>query len=130
MTAVDLALKHNGKETCKLTIRITEIFTTALSSATEPLVAVSTRLSAPEKAIAVANDISAAGSIVAELVQWDLAGSLTRLVGNLSVVVDLGDAIAKVHICHSLWCTVLTALQIHPWASLAWSVLSVGLKVG
>ncbi|KAF7972326.1 hypothetical protein HWV62_18430 [Athelia sp. TMB] len=110
--AVVLALKRDGKETCRLTIQITESSVTALS-ATEPLVAVSTQLSAPKKAIAFANDISATGSVVAGLAQWDLAGSLTGLVGNLSVVVDLGDAIAK----------------IHPWASLAWNVLSIGLKL-
>ncbi|KAF7970098.1 hypothetical protein HWV62_24966 [Athelia sp. TMB] len=109
-----LSLQQKGKETCKLTVRIAASSTAAaLSSAMDPLPEISTQISEPGRTAAVADAISAAGDIVANIAQSDLVGSLTTLVENLSIVVEIGDKVAK----------------IHPWASLAWSVLSVGLKL-
>ncbi|KAF7968265.1 hypothetical protein HWV62_31107 [Athelia sp. TMB] len=112
--AISLSLQKKGKETCKLTVRFATSSTAAsLSSAMDPLPEISTQISEPGRTPAVADAIAAAGDIVANVAQSDLVGSLTTLVGNLSIVVKIGDEVAK----------------IHPWASLAWSVLSVGLKL-
>lgn len=77
----------------------------------------------------VADAMSAVGATVTGLAQSDLVGTLTTLVGNLEFVLQLGDGIAKVHKRRHLCHATLIGSQIHPWASLAWNVLSLGLKV-
>ncbi|KAF7968096.1 hypothetical protein HWV62_31995 [Athelia sp. TMB] len=111
---VGLALLHKGKETCKLTLRIAASSTAAaLSSAMDPLAAISAQLLESGQAVAVADAMDTAGVTLTAIAQSDLVASLTTLVDNLAIVVKIGDEIAK----------------IHPWASLAWNVLSVGLKL-
>ena len=102
----------------------------ARSDAMDPPPAALAQVSKPEQAIVVANAMSAAGDAVTSLAQSDLVGSLTTLVDNLGFVVKLGDEISKVHKLRSRRPTDLIVSQIHPWASLAWNVLSIGLKVG
>ena len=94
----------------------------------DPLQAVSAKFPQIEQAIVVANTMSAAGDAITGLAQSDLVGSLTTLVDHLDFVVKLGDEISKVHKRRSSRGTALIVAQIHPWASLAWNVLSVGLK--
>ncbi|KZP25176.1 hypothetical protein FIBSPDRAFT_1041650 [Athelia psychrophila] len=109
-----LSLQHKDKETGKLTVRVAESSTTALSNVMDRLEDVTANLTAPAPALtAVADITSATGDAVTSIVQSDLVGSLTSLLGSIDILLTLGDAIAKVH----------------PWAGLAWSVLSVGLKL-
>lgn len=95
----------------------------------DPLAAISAQLSESGQAVAVADAMDTAGNTLTAIAQSDLVASLTTLVDNLAIVVKIGDEIAKVRLQRSLSCTSLIILQIHPWASLAWNVLSVGLKV-
>ncbi|KZP25150.1 hypothetical protein FIBSPDRAFT_394252 [Athelia psychrophila] len=109
-----LSLQHKDKETGKLTVRVAESSTTALSNVMDRLEDVTANLTAPAPALtAVADITSATGDAVTSIVQSDLVGSLTSLLGSIDILLTLGDAIAKVH----------------PWAGLVWSVLSVGLKL-
>ena len=62
---------------------------------------ISAQISEPGRTAAVADAISAAGDTVASLAQSDLVGSLTMLVQNLSIVVKIGDEVAKAR-CHAL----------------------------
>ena len=112
-------------------MRITETSAaTAFGNAMDLLPAASAQVSEPEQALVVANAMSAVGDAVTSFAQSDLVDSLTALVDNLGFVVKLGDEISKVHKHRSSRLTALISLQIHPWASLAWNVLSIGLKVG
>ncbi|KZP25183.1 hypothetical protein FIBSPDRAFT_395109 [Athelia psychrophila] len=115
-----LSLQHKDKETGKLTVKVTELpsaaegSTTAMSNAMDRLEGVAANLTAPTPALtAVADITSATGGAVTSIVQSDLVGSLTSLLGSIDILLTLGDAIAKVH----------------PWAGLVWNVLSVGLKL-
>ncbi|KAF7966264.1 hypothetical protein HWV62_39409 [Athelia sp. TMB] len=125
---ISLSLPSGEKQSCKLILRITarppitvpssavvvtRSETAALSSAIDPLEQISAQLSEPGPVVEVADAMSAVGATVAGLAQSDLVGTLTTLVGDLDFVLQLGDGIAK----------------IHPWASLAWNVLSLGLKL-
>ncbi|KAF7968264.1 hypothetical protein HWV62_31105 [Athelia sp. TMB] len=65
------------------------------SSAVNPLERISTQLSESGHAAAVEASMGAAGETIAGLAQSDLVGSLTALVDKLSVVVKIGDEIAK-----------------------------------
>ncbi|KZP30747.1 WD40 repeat-like protein [Athelia psychrophila] len=107
-----LSLQENGKETCKLAVRIIESSATALSSTIERLEGLSETLTAPGST-AVTDAMSAAGDAVTALSHSDIVGSFEMLVNKLGILVMIGDEIAK----------------IHPWVNLAWNVLSVGLKL-
>ncbi|KZP21267.1 hypothetical protein FIBSPDRAFT_1044225 [Athelia psychrophila] len=109
---VVLSLQYKGKETCKLAVRITESATTALSSTIDSLEGLPETLTAPAPT-AVTDAMSDAGAALAALSQSDLVGSFKILVDKLGLLVKIGDEVAK----------------IHPWVNLAWSVLSVGLKL-
>ncbi|KAF7970100.1 hypothetical protein HWV62_24970 [Athelia sp. TMB] len=134
--ATDFALKYKGEEACKLTLRISasspptthsssttaassppavvlNSTTVTLSSAMDTLAKAPAQLSESERTVVVANAMAAAGDTITDLAQSGLVDALTKLVNNLDFVVKLGDEIAK----------------IHPWASLAWNVLSIGLKL-
>ena len=72
---------------------------------------ISTQLPEPSHAGAVADSMSVAGDTIAGLAQSDLVGSLTTLVDNLSVVVKIGDEIAKVYMRLSFF---LATCSDHP----------------
>ncbi|KZP23567.1 WD40 repeat-like protein, partial [Athelia psychrophila] len=123
---ISLSLEGKGKQTCKLTVRVKDPSTTAFTSAVEHLPEPNENTTAPRltaaadaitsaaKAIPSATDaLTTAGNVVTSVVPPDLLGSFASLMKNLSIVVKLGDEIAK----------------IHPWVHLAWNVLSVGLKL-
>ncbi|KAF7964436.1 hypothetical protein HWV62_7980, partial [Athelia sp. TMB] len=104
--------------------------TTALiNRAITPLAEVHAQQSKPGPVTKSADAISATADTINSLSQSDIVGSLQTVVSKLDVLVKIGDEIAKVHDQCSLRRTALIVSQIHPWASLAWSVLSVGLKV-
>ncbi|KZP21263.1 hypothetical protein FIBSPDRAFT_931700 [Athelia psychrophila] len=109
---VVLSLQYKGKETCKLAVRIIESSTTALNSTIYGLEGLPETLTAPGPT-AVTDAMSDAGAALAALSQSDLVGSFKILVDKLGILVKIGDEVAK----------------IHPWVNLAWSVLSVGLKL-
>ncbi|KAF7966263.1 hypothetical protein HWV62_39407 [Athelia sp. TMB] len=134
--ATDFALKYKGEEACKLTLRISasspptthsssttaassppavviNSTTVTLSSAVDILAKAPAQLSESERVVVVANAMADAGDTITNLAQSGLVDALTTLVDNLDFVVKLGDEIAK----------------IHPWANLAWNVLSIGLKL-
>lgn len=90
-----LPLKHEGKETCKLAVRITESTTTALSSTMDHLAGLSDKLTSPGPT-SVTDAMSAAGDAVTSLAQSNLVGSLETLLDKLGVLVKIGDEIAKV----------------------------------
>ncbi|KAF7970202.1 hypothetical protein HWV62_24790 [Athelia sp. TMB] len=107
-----LSLQQKNRDNCKVTMRVVESTATPLDSAMDRLAEVPAA-SAPPALAAAADAISSAGEVVAGLAQSDLVGSLASLVESMSIMVKIGDEIAK----------------IHPWANLAWNVLSVGLKM-
>ncbi|KAF7972470.1 hypothetical protein HWV62_17888 [Athelia sp. TMB] len=67
----------------------------AYSSAMNPLEKISTQLSEPSHVAAIGASMSAAGETIAGLAESDIVGSLTALVDKLSVIVKIGDEIAK-----------------------------------
>ncbi|KAF7984961.1 hypothetical protein HWV62_9903 [Athelia sp. TMB] len=78
-----------------------------------PLAETSIQISEQPPAVAIADALTAAGSTVTALAQSDLVGQLQTLMSSLDWVVAIGNKVAT----------------IHPWANLAWSVLSIGLQV-
>ncbi|KAF7966597.1 hypothetical protein HWV62_37809 [Athelia sp. TMB] len=155
---IDLPLSLDGKETCKLRMQITMNIPNAPSSSTaapsssisapfsstsaslssatvmpssgstfsapgptaaelssvmDSLPKIATSLSTSGPVTTGADALSATGDAVASVAHSDLVASLETVVGKLDILVNIGDQIAK----------------IHPWASLAWNVLSIGLKV-
>lgn len=123
-----LSLQYKGKPTCKLAVRITERSTTALTSTMDRLAGLPETLVAPGPT-KVTDAMGAAGDAVAALAQSDQSGSIETLLGTIGVLVKIGDEIAKVRTHTSFYPTFLIVWQIHPWVNLAWSVLSIGLKV-
>ncbi|KAF7980717.1 hypothetical protein HWV62_37189 [Athelia sp. TMB] len=107
-----LSLQQKNRDNCKVTMRVVESTATPLDSAMDRLAEVPAA-SVPPALAAAADAISSAGEVVAGLAQSDLVGSLASLVESMSIMVKIGDEIAK----------------LHPWANLAWNVLSVGLKM-
>ncbi|KAF7966261.1 hypothetical protein HWV62_39403 [Athelia sp. TMB] len=85
----------------------------ALSSAMDSLPKITTSLSKSGPVTTGADALSSTGDAVASVAHSDLVTSLETVVGKLDILVKIGDEIAK----------------IHPWASLAWNVLSIGLKL-
>ncbi|KAF7972465.1 hypothetical protein HWV62_17878, partial [Athelia sp. TMB] len=85
----------------------------ALSSAMDSLPEIATSLSKSGPVTTGADALSATGDTVASVAHSNLVASLETVVGKLDILVKIGDKIAK----------------IHPWASLAWNVLSIGLKL-
>ncbi|KAF7972468.1 hypothetical protein HWV62_17884 [Athelia sp. TMB] len=84
-----------------------------MDSAITPLAEILAQQSKPGPVAKSADAIGATADTINSLAQSDIVGSLQTVVSKLDVLVKIGDEIAK----------------IHPWASLAWSVLSVGLKL-
>ncbi|KAF7964760.1 hypothetical protein HWV62_3252 [Athelia sp. TMB] len=84
-----------------------------MDSAITPLAEILAQQSKPGPVAKSADVIGGTGAAITSLAQPDIVGSLQTVVSKLDVLVKIGDEIAK----------------IHPWASLAWSVLSVGLKL-
>ena len=76
-------------------MRVVESPATVLNGAMDHLAEVPAA-SAPPALTAAADAISSAGEVVAGLAQSDLVGSLTSLVENMSIMVKIGDEIAKV----------------------------------
>ena len=123
-----LSLQYKAKDACKLTLRVIESSTTALSRAMDPLPEVAAQLARPGPLGTFISGASATVSI-ATSAPSGLVGPLETLLGSLQTVVKIGDEIAKVSKYRTLSHTALNVSQIHPWASLAWSVLSAIPKV-
>lgn len=123
-----LSLQHQDNETGKLIVRVAEGSATALGNTVDRLEGVAANFTATAP-ITAADIASATGDAVTSVVESDLVESLTALFNSLGILVKVGDEISKVRLSCRLGRSVLILLQIHPWLSLAWNVVSVGLKV-
>ena len=90
-----LSLQDKNRDTCKVTMRIVESLTTAFDSTIDHLPEATIALEPPASA-AVVEAIDSAGEVAQALAQSDIVGSLTSLVDNMSILITIGDEIAKV----------------------------------
>ncbi|KAF7972469.1 hypothetical protein HWV62_17886 [Athelia sp. TMB] len=84
-----------------------------LSSVMDSLPKIATSLSKSGPVTTGADALSATGGAIAGVPNSGLVVSLEAVMNKLQIIMNIGDEIAK----------------IHPWASLAWNVLSVGIKL-